>query len=86
MGSVINPAIARLVGGPAGDLVQPVLQPPFSHIPPSLCLAGAPWDSGGRGWQVDQGTRLSAAIRQVRVAMSEVPGAVCCSSLGTQLV
>lgn len=74
MGSVINPAIARPVGGPAGDLVQPVLQPPFTHTSPSLCLVGAPWDSGDR-IQVGKGTRLRAAVGQVRAAMSEAPGA-----------
>lgn len=47
MGSVINPAIARPVGGPARDLVQPVLQPPFSHIPLPL----SSWGTLGQWWQ-----------------------------------
>lgn len=41
MGSVINLAIARSTGGPAGDLVQTWFSL-HSHISPSLCLVEAP--------------------------------------------
>lgn len=69
MGSVLNPA--RPAGGPAKDLVQPVLQPPILTYP----LPVSSW--GPRTVvteQMGQGTRLRAVVRQLRATTSEAPG------------